>query len=71
MTRVGVVAALLGWQQGVIRKGVAQGLIAPALFVCSARGNEMFRCRWFDVSELHTRPWRLRLRQYSGDRNPA
>ena len=33
MTRVGVVAALLGWQQGVIRMGVNQGLPASALCV--------------------------------------
>ena len=66
MTSVGVVAAPFGWLQVEIRKGVVQGLLASALFACSARGNEMFRCLWLDVSELHTRPWSLRLRQTFG-----
>ena len=66
MTSGGVVAAPFGWLQGEIRKGVAQGLLASALFACPARGGEMFRCRWLDVRELHTRPWNLRLRQIFG-----
>ena len=71
MTLVGIVAAPLGWLLGEIRKGVDQGLPASALFACSASGNEMFRCRCTDVSELHTRPWRLRPRQNSCARNQA
>ncbi len=66
MTLVGVVAAPFGWLQVEIRKGVVQGLLASALFACSARGNEMFRCRWLDVYESQSRPWRLRLRQTFG-----
>ena len=66
MTLVGVVAAPFGWLHGEIRKGVVQGILASALLAGSARGNEMFRCRWLDVSELHTRPWRLRLSQTFG-----
>ena len=66
MTSFGVVAAPFGWLQGEIRKGVDQGIFAFALFACSAIGNEMFRCQWLDVSELHTRPRRLRLRQTFG-----
>ena len=41
----GVVASPFGWIQGEFRKGVVQGILASALLACSARGNEMFRCR--------------------------
>ena len=66
MTLVGVVAAPFGWLHGEIRKGVVQGILASALLACSARGKDIYHCGRWDFSELHVRPWRLRLRQTFG-----